>query len=223
MHPSCTVSATLAASLFLLPLLQAGDTEKPIAPAPRANYELAARWTSSKVAKRVFDIAVTPHWLAEGDRFWYSWENSSGRKFYIVDPARKSKSQVFDPVKLAALLTIATGLPYDSQHLPMRTIKFVKNDATIQFDLSVPREAHIPGEKKIAVSETSPGDDPQQRANAPVRTPAPPLKTKTITYEYELATTKLTLLEERPKPKPRWANISPTIKPSSSRAATTST
>ncbi len=28
-----------------------------------ANYELAARWTTQKVGKLVFDTSVTPHWL----------------------------------------------------------------------------------------------------------------------------------------------------------------
>src|SRR5579863_9120409 len=93
----------------------------------KANYELAARWTSSKVAKLVFDMAVTPHWLADGNRFWYSYENSAGRKFYVVDPAKKTKTYVFDAIKLASSLTMATGLPYDSQHLPITTIRNVKN------------------------------------------------------------------------------------------------
>ena len=60
-------------------------------------------WTSAKVGKLVFDLGVTPHWLDAGDRFWYSFENTKGRKFYLVDPARKTRSYVFDPVKLAAI------------------------------------------------------------------------------------------------------------------------
>ena len=102
----------------------------------KANYELAAQWTPAKMGKLVFDTTVTPHWLEQGDRFWYSFENSKGRKFYIVDPVKKTRTFVFDPVKLAAQLTTATGLPYDSQHLPITTIKFVKNDTTIQFELN---------------------------------------------------------------------------------------
>src|ERR1700686_611886 len=109
-------------AVLLAPCLPAlaGDTAAP-SPAPvkvtHANYELAARWTAVKVGKLVFDTSVTPHWLDNGDRFWYTYENNKGRRFYIVDPARKSKSLVFDPTKLAALLTTATLLPYDSKHL----------------------------------------------------------------------------------------------------------
>src|ERR1022692_128793 len=116
----------------------------------KANYELAARWTPAKVGKIIFDTAVTPHWMDSGDRSWYSFENSSGRKFYMVDPAKKTRSMVFDPAKLAASLTTATGLPYDSQHLPITAIRFVKNEGSIQFEVNVPRDAVIPGEKKTS-------------------------------------------------------------------------
>src|SRR5271163_4338608 len=124
----------------------------------KANYELATRWTPAKVDKLLFDTSVTPHWLDAGDRFWYTWENNKGRRFYMVDPVKKIKSQVFDPVRVAALITAQTGIPYDSQHLPFRTIKFVNSDGSIQFDLSVAKNATIPGEKV-----TPDEDDPQQR------------------------------------------------------------
>ena len=90
----------------------------------KANYELAARWTAQKTGKLVFDTSVTPHWMDTGDRFWYAYENNSGRRFYIVDPVKKTKSLVFDPPKLAALLTTATGLPHEGQHLDFRLEAF---------------------------------------------------------------------------------------------------
>src|ERR1041384_6441954 len=107
--------------LVLLVASVPGADNPPTVPPAKvtANYELASQWTSAKVGKLVFDLAVTPHWLESGDRFWYTFENSKGRKFYVVDPVKKTKSYVFDPVKLAASLTSATGLPYDSQHLPI--------------------------------------------------------------------------------------------------------
>src|ERR1051325_10975961 len=94
----------------------------------KANYELAAQWTPGKIGKLVFDLAATPHWLDSGDRFWYSFETTKGRQFYVVDPAKKTKSYVFDAVKLAASLTTATGVPYDSQHLPITVIRFVRGE-----------------------------------------------------------------------------------------------
>ncbi len=182
----------------------------------KANYELAAQWTPTKVGKLVFDLNVTPHWLDAGDRFWYSFENSKGRRFWLVDPAKKSKTNVFDAVKLAAQLTAATGLPWDSQHLPITTIRFVKSDASIEFDVVVPKDAIIPGEKKKTVEQekTDAGnqnqDDPQQQGGRGGRGGGAANSTqKTLTFEYELAGGKLTLLDEKPPRKPAWASMSP--------------
>jgi dipeptidyl aminopeptidase/acylaminoacyl peptidase len=199
----------------------------PVKPV-KANYELAARWTPAKVGKLVFDTQVTPHWMESGDRFWYSFENSVGRKFYIVDPGKKTKTQVYDPAKLAAALTTSTGLPYDSQHLPITVIRFVKNEGTIQFEVNVPRDATIPGEKKPPATsattdagqqqngnddaEEADGDTPQQQfgGRGGGNYGPPPSRTqKQLVFEYELATNKLALLDEAPKRKPTWASISP--------------
>jgi dipeptidyl-peptidase 4 len=201
-----------------LPALCGDNVTASPAPVPvkKANYELASHWTASKVGKMIFDVSVTPHWLDSGDRFWYSFENNKGRKFWMVDPARKSKALVFDPVKLAAQLTGATGLPYDSQHLPITTIRFVKNDGSIQFDVNVPRDAVIPGEKKPpagAVSTEAQGqggnDDPQQQGGRGGRGGGPGPNQKTLYFEYDLATAKLNLLDARPQRKAPWASMSP--------------
>jgi dipeptidyl aminopeptidase/acylaminoacyl peptidase len=198
----------------------------------KANYELAARWTPAKVGKIIFDTAVTPHWMDSGDRFWYSFESSAGRRFYIVDPAKKTKSTVFDPAKLAASLTTATGLPYDSQHLPITVIRFVKNETSIQFEVNVPRDAAIPGEKKPTGTAAATTDgaanqqqddaaDQQQEdaANEPQQqlggrggsnfAPPPARNQKQLAFEYELTSGKLALLDDAPKRKPAWASISP--------------
>lgn len=231
MRPKFARYALVAAGLAVLlisTLPGIGADNPPSAPVAHAhaNYELAAAWTPAKVGKLVFDTAVTPHWLESGDRFWYSFENTKGRKFYIVDPAKKTKTYVFDPVKLAASLTTATGLPYDSQHLPITIIRFVKGDSTIQFELNVPRDAVIPGEKKGAAltSDRNPptgaqnpeengqaNDEPQQQGGrgAGRFAPPPPRDQKQLTFEYELASGTLHLLDERPLRKPTWASLSP--------------
>ena len=175
------------------------------APAPKANYDLASRWTAQKVGKMVFDTAVTPHWLESGDRFWYSYETSQGRKFYLVDPVKKTKAPLFDHARMAAMLTNLTRLPYDAQHLPITTLYFIKNDTAIQFSVSVPRDAEIPGEKK---DEKTGETNNQQQGEA--QEGQPPARTKNVYFEYELATAKLTHLPDyKPPAKARWASISP--------------
>ena len=77
----------------------------------------------------------------------------------------------------------------------MRTLKFVNHDAAIQFDLTVPKEAAIPGEKKPPAADTKDAkapdgdteeDDPQQRGGGRGAAILRPPPHKTLTFEYEL-------------------------------------
>ncbi|MBC7588549.1 MAG: hypothetical protein H7178_09325, partial [Chitinophagaceae bacterium] len=51
----------------------------------KANYQLAARFSPKKLDRMVFSLNVDPHWLKKTDRFWYTYETSEGKKWYIVD------------------------------------------------------------------------------------------------------------------------------------------
>ena len=182
----------------------------------KANYELATHWSAAKVGKLVFDVSVTPHWLETSDRFWYSYETSHGRHFYLVDPVKKTKAPLFDNAKMAAMLTEITRIPYDSQHLPIRTVKFDKNGLKFEFELQVERDADINGkqnviggEQQTEVTTQANQDDPQQGGRGNAAPPNP--KMRTLYFEYDLATAKLSLPPEyTPEPrKPTWASISP--------------
>jgi dipeptidyl aminopeptidase/acylaminoacyl peptidase len=210
----------------LIPLMPARpDPNAPAdnTPIVRANYDLAARWTTTKVGKLVFDTSVTPRWL-EGDRFWYAYLTPAGRNFYLVDPAKKSKTLLFDNAKMAAMLTTITRIPYDAQHLPFTTIqKFVKKDTAFQFQFSVPIDADIVTTKKVdqqaqKTDQTTQTQQTGQRGQTQGQrgqgarggAPAAP-RTKTLHFEYDLTTQKVQLLEDwkDPETKPGWANVSP--------------
>jgi dipeptidyl aminopeptidase/acylaminoacyl peptidase len=229
-HSSIRVALCVSTLLLALaaPTLRAQKTEPAAAVAP--NYDLAAQWTSQKAAKLVFDTTVQAHWLETSDRFWYAYQTRDGRRFSIVDPIKKTKAPLFDHAKMAASLTTITGLPYDAQHLPFNSVRFVKKDAAIEFDVQVPADAVIATPPKATTtSDAAAGgaaavkggvrqqdefEDPQQRggqgaaAGAGAR-PAP--KTKTLHFEYDLASARLTLLDTDPHLArlPRWASLSP--------------
>ncbi len=142
--------ATAFCFIVLLSIgLRAGD--RPLA---KPNYDLASRWMAAKVGKLVFDTAVSPRWAETSDRFWYAFETAQGRRFMLVDPVKRTKAPLWDNAKMAAMLTNITRIPYESQHLPITpaTMKWVKNDAAIRFELEVPKDAKIIGEKKQEAS-----------------------------------------------------------------------
>ncbi len=99
----------------------------------KANYDLPARFTPNKMEKLVFSTSVNAHWLKHSERFWYIYETSEGKTFWIVDPGRKLKKPIFDNIWMASQLTRLTKDPYDAQHIPIDTIKFTNNDKTIYF------------------------------------------------------------------------------------------
>ena len=100
----------------------------------KANYALAERFSAKKVNQMVFSTRVMPNWFRDGDRFWYEWKTPEGTKYYIVDPAKGSKAEIFDMEKLAMQVTEQVRYPFDAQHIPMRNLK-LKEDRYFHFDI----------------------------------------------------------------------------------------
>ncbi|HSA05229.1 MAG TPA: S9 family peptidase, partial [Tenuifilaceae bacterium] len=113
---------SLLFSLVVLSFIAFGQN----VPITKANYELPARFTPKKMEKMVFSTSVNAHWLKNSTRFWYSYETTNGKTYYIVDPAKRSKNVLFDNVNMAAQLSRLTKEPFDAQHLPIQKIKFIK-------------------------------------------------------------------------------------------------
>jgi dipeptidyl-peptidase-4 len=70
---------------------------------------------------------TTPHWMT-GDRFWF--RNSAGQ-FFVVDPARKTRTAAFDQAKLAVALSTATGGHYDAQALSFTTMAWTADGKAV--------------------------------------------------------------------------------------------
>ena len=161
-------------------------------PVTKGNYQLAARFSPTKLNKLVFSTNVDAHWLKKGDRFWYSYETpSSGRKWYIVDPAKGTKQELFNNEKLASLISLIVKDPFDALHLGIENMKFIKDENTIQFEIKSSEEI----EKKDSTKKP----------------PATTKEKKVYYFEYNLLTSVLTELKgyEKPKARPGWASISP--------------
>jgi dipeptidyl-peptidase-4 len=181
------------------------------------NYELASQWTNAKVGKLIFDTAVTPHWLELSDRFWYSYETREGKRYFLVDPGvaavkgGRVKAPLFDNAKMAAMLTMLTRVPMDAQHLPIKSLKFIKRDTVLLLEVEVPKDAEIPGAVKPAPRTTSQAGEEVGILPQEADKDDEGGKTKSVHFEYELAGNRLSLVDEAdvPAKKPRWASVSP--------------
>jgi dipeptidyl aminopeptidase/acylaminoacyl peptidase len=75
---------------------------------------------------------LRPNWLKD-DQFWYLDESAKSKTFLLVDPAKKSKTPVFDHQKLAAALSSATGKSYQATKLPFETIHIAPDGRSVSF------------------------------------------------------------------------------------------
>jgi dipeptidyl-peptidase 4 len=161
-------------------------------PVTKANYSLAARFSPKKLDRMIFSTAVDPHWLKNSNRFWYVYETPNGKNWWLVDPARSEKRLLFDNAKLASQLTSIVKDPMDAQHLNIDSMRFVKDENWIQFEVKSTEEI----EKKDSTAKKG----------------TPPVKEKKVYYfEYNINAGQLVQLNDFKKPKrnQRWASISP--------------
>jgi dipeptidyl aminopeptidase/acylaminoacyl peptidase len=184
-------------TLLSLNPLAAHSVAEDAEPVTKANRALAERFTKTKMEKMIFSTEVEPHWLEGSDRFWYAWESSEGKTFWVVDPARRQKSPIFDNDEIAAQITLLTKDPYDGKHLPIEKIRWVKDNTAIQFDVTSTQDEEV---------EETEGDQ-QEEESQKKRKP----KKKVHHFEYDLGTRQVRELTdfEAPPEHPEWAAISP--------------
>jgi dipeptidyl aminopeptidase/acylaminoacyl peptidase len=165
-----------------------------------ANWQLAARFAPYKMSKLTKSTTLNPNWIKRGDRFWYQWETSDGTFYYIVDPARGTRRQIFDNDRIAAEITRITKDPWDAQHLGIRGIRFL-DDNTLQFEVQSSEDEPVP-------DETGEQQQEQERRGPPAR---PRTRKKVYYFEYTVSTRALRQLDpyEAPDNHPGWAGVSP--------------
>lgn len=165
----------------------------------KANYGLAAKFSVKRLDKMVFSLNVDPHWLKLSDRFWYEFETPNGKNWYIVDPIKAEKKILFDNAKLAAEITKIVKDPFDAQHLSIDSLRFIKDENWIQFE--------VKSSKEIEVKDTT------TKKDTTVKKITEKIKkeNKIFYFEYNLNSGQLVELSDFKKPKrnPRWASISP--------------
>jgi dipeptidyl aminopeptidase/acylaminoacyl peptidase len=171
---------------------------------PKPNYRQAARFSPENIAKMVHSTSVNPNWLQNGNRFWYQYKTASeGSKYYLVDADKKTKTALFDNVKMAKWLSEITKDPYEAKHLPRFSFTFTKDEKAIQFYITSNEE--VDEKEDVSKKEDVKKDDKKKKGT--------PKKVKKIYhFEYKLGGNGLTVLDNEKAPEEKWkqwANIAP--------------
>ncbi|HMW67766.1 MAG TPA: DPP IV N-terminal domain-containing protein, partial [Chitinophagaceae bacterium] len=183
-----TVLLLLLSGLFISLHAQQERTE-----VTKANYQQAAKYSPARVNKMIFSTSVDPHWLKKSNRFWYSYQTTEGRNWYLVDPVKAEKKKLFDNDKLAAQLTLIIKDPIDGQHLDIDSLQFIGDETKIRFQVKSTID--------VIIKDTS-----------SKKKDTPPRKEKKVFYfEYNLNNGTLDTLSDfkRPLRKAMWASVAP--------------
>src|SRR6201992_3776474 len=138
---------------WLLLAFFTGYAQQPQIPASHANYQAAARFSPKKLEKMIFSTQVDPHWLKKNTRFWYMYETTDGKQWYIVDPAKGEKKPMFDRDRLAAAISRIVKDPFEAKHLGLDSLRFIKDENWIQFEV----KSSLDADKKDSADNASTG------------------------------------------------------------------
>ncbi|MBO7199686.1 MAG: DPP IV N-terminal domain-containing protein, partial [Alistipes sp.] len=173
----------VAAAAIAVATPAVGSTSEPVQP----NYELAERFSPTKVKRLVPQTAVRPNWFENSTKFWYSWTNVDGTTYYVVDPASGKRTELWNMGELAEKVTLATNYPFDWQHLPISRME-LKEDKYVLFDIA-------PGDVMVENNDYAPKDDEGKKL--------------VFHFKWDIAAKSLEIIQERDVKYPEWANVSP--------------
>lgn len=76
---------------------------------------------------------VMPHWLADGNRFWYVGGTVENFVIYEVDPIHNTKREFFDKARLHTALKQVLGHELTTKGIPFTNFNFVNGTDSVQF------------------------------------------------------------------------------------------
>lgn len=127
----------------------------------RKDYEHAASFLSFGTESLVYRTNLRANWM-DGDKFWYAINTEKGTEFFLVDPAKKSKTPAFDQNKLATALSTSLGRNVDPYKLPFQQFSYAADQQSISFSADskkwkyVLKSGELSQETGTAAPETAP-------------------------------------------------------------------
>ncbi len=163
----------------------------------RNRMALAERFTAGKLENMLFSTTVDPHWFKSGEKFWYSYKTGEGTRWYVVDPATRNRTELFDHDKLAAELTEIVKDPFIAAQLPISNLEVDEDGQTFTFEVRSSQDAKP---KKLSKEDSLAGKKPKKVSGKEI-----------FYFSYDSKSRKLTHLKDKEKQTKQlpWASVSP--------------
>lgn len=130
----------------------------------KADFKTAEKFRSSNLRIKTGDTRVSPNWIHESNKFWYSYKKSDGKNYYYVDADTKSKKLMFDSRYMAAEIHKLIHRPYNQLDLPLEDIEFEKESTTkFTFKIDSIRFLFDMVNSRLIIKDTVPKEDRRER------------------------------------------------------------
>jgi len=130
----------------------------------KADFKTAEKFRSSNLSLKTGDTRVSPNWIHESNKFWYSYKKSDGKNYYYVDADAKSKKLMFDSRFMAAEIHKLIHRPYNQLNLPLEDIEFEKESTTkFTFKIDSIRFLFDMANSRLVIKDTVPKEDRGER------------------------------------------------------------
>jgi dipeptidyl aminopeptidase/acylaminoacyl peptidase len=120
----------------------------------KADFRAAEKYGSENLAKMLGSSSVQPNWLKKSDLFWYSYKTGDGNLWWLVDPAKKSKSPLFDVYYLASKINELIAKPVNHLDLPIKNLKFKDDNKSFNFEVDSFKFEYKLAGKQVTIVDT---------------------------------------------------------------------
>jgi dipeptidyl-peptidase-4 len=96
--------------------------------AQQADLRIADKYSNDNLGKYVQSSQIYPNWIDNSGLFHYSITTKDGTNYYLVNPEKGKRTQLFDSREMASKLTVLTNLAYEANNLKIYGITFQAKD-----------------------------------------------------------------------------------------------
>jgi dipeptidyl aminopeptidase/acylaminoacyl peptidase len=101
-----------------------------------ANFQLANNWTVQKQFKRTQNMWTVPNWVNNGDIFTYKHIKNDEYNYFLANPEKMSKYELFNRKKLCVLLEASLDTTLNWEKLDLNGVKINSASNTIIFNFN---------------------------------------------------------------------------------------
>ena len=125
----------------------------------KANFKAAEKFSQTNLSKMLKSTSVSPKWFEESDKFWYSYTTTSGKNFYVVDPAKRTRTKLFDNLEFSAKLSDLNRRPVNHNDLDLDELELDKDNRTLTFQIDSIQYRYDIYNKSLVRGDTIPEEE----------------------------------------------------------------